>query len=162
LDRWDLVTTSPEQTRKLGRLLGEILSTSTLLFLMGDLGAGKTCFVQGLARGLQVPDEEPVTSPTFTLMNQYAGRIPLYHFDLYRLDGLDDLLDLGFDEYLHGDGISVVEWADRAVGLADEALYLHFSQIDEESRRISFAPRGEFYRSLLSQLADLWQERGMG
>ncbi len=161
MEQFETVTTSAEQTRKLGRLLGELLAPPALLFLTGDLGAGKTCFVQGLARGLQVPEDEPVTSPTFTLMNQYRGRAPLYHFDLYRLGGLDDLLDLGFEEYLYGDGVTVVEWAERATGLEDDALCLHFSQIDDASRRVSFRCRDGLCGSLLSQLADQWRERGL-
>ncbi len=161
MKRLELVTTSPEQTRALGRLLGEILPPAALLLLTGDLGAGKTCFVQGLARGLQVPEDEAVTSPTFTLMNQYAGRIPLYHFDLYRLEGLGDLMDLGFEEYLHGDGVSVVEWAERAEGLEGEALCLHLEQVEDDSRRAVFRPRGAIYEPIVSKLADLWNERGM-
>lgn len=159
---WTVATSSPEETRDLGRLLGEILFPSALVLLTGDLGAGKTCFVQGLARGLGVPEEEPVTSPSYTLMNQYAGRLTLCHFDLYRLGGTADLLDLGFEEYLEGDGVTVVEWADRAEELPREALRLHLAPTDDDARRIAFRAEGQVYADLLARLAAAWQERGKG
>lgn len=156
---WSVATVSPEQTRILGRLIGELLPPSALLLLTGDLGAGKTSLTQGLARGLGVPEDEAVTSPSYTLMNQYAGRLPLFHFDLYRLGGTEDLLDLGFEEYLVGDGVTVVEWADRAA-LPEEALHLHLSQTGGDSRRITFRARGDLYADLLERLAALWEKRG--
>ena len=113
MPRWSVKTLSPAETQQLGVQLGRLLDGPLVILLSGDLGAGKTCFTQGVARGLGVPEAEPVTSPTYTLMNQYGGRLPLYHFDLYRLNHQDDLVDIDFDDYLQGDGIVVVEWADR-------------------------------------------------
>jgi tRNA threonylcarbamoyladenosine biosynthesis protein TsaE len=102
-------TDSPDATRAVAAALGELLVAGDLVLLVGDLGAGKTAFVQGLARGLGV--EEPVTSPTFTIVQEYAGRLPLAHVDVYRLDRVQDLYDLGFEE-LVDDGVTVVEWGD--------------------------------------------------
>jgi tRNA threonylcarbamoyladenosine biosynthesis protein TsaE len=102
-------TSSPDATRALAAALAELLVAGDLVLLVGDLGAGKTAFAQGLARGLGV--EEPVTSPTFTIVQEYRGRLPLAHVDVYRLDRLQDLHDLGFDEFVD-DGVTVVEWGD--------------------------------------------------
>lgn len=159
---WRLSTSSPEETRALGRLLGELLPDSALLLLSGDLGAGKTALTQGIARGLGVPEDEAVTSPSYTLMNQYAGRVPLFHFDLYRLEGSDDLLDLGFEEYLAGSGVTVVEWADRAAEIAQEALRLHVRHDAEDVRRFTFRAQAGVYADLLGRLASAWEERGRG
>ena len=103
-------TDSAEATRAAASALGELLVAGDLVLLVGDLGAGKTAFAQGLARGLGV--EEPVTSPTFTIVQEYAGRLRLAHVDVYRLDRIQDLYDLGFDELVDGDGATVVEWGD--------------------------------------------------
>ena len=104
-----LTTTSPDATRAVAAALAELLVPGDLVLLVGDLGAGKTVFAQGLARGLGV--EEPVTSPTFTIVQEYRGRVPIAHVDVYRLDRLQDLHDLGFDEMVD-DGVTVVEWGD--------------------------------------------------
>ena len=103
-------TDSPEATRAVAAALGELLVAGDLVLLVGDLGAGKTAFVQGLARGMGV--QAPVTSPTFTIVQEYEGRLRLAHVDVYRLDRVQDLYDLGFDELLDGDRVTVVEWGD--------------------------------------------------
>lgn len=103
---------SPAETRKLAARLARRLQPGTVVALFGGLGSGKTCFVQGLAAALGV--RGPVASPSFTFVHEYAGRVPLYHMDLYRLGGAEDLNDLDWDEYLEGRGITVVEWAERA------------------------------------------------
>jgi tRNA threonylcarbamoyladenosine biosynthesis protein TsaE len=103
-------TDSPDATRAVAAALGELLVGGDVILLAGDLGAGKTAFVQGLARGLGI--DEPVTSPTFTIVQEYTGRLPLAHVDVYRLDRVQDLYDLGFDELVDGDGVTVVEWGD--------------------------------------------------
>ena len=104
-----LVTSSPDATRAVAAAIAELLVAGDLILLVGDLGAGKTAFAQGLARGLGV--DEPVTSPTFTIVQEYRGRLPLAHVDVYRLDRVQDLHDLGFDEFVD-DGVTVVEWGD--------------------------------------------------
>ncbi len=103
-------TDSADATRAVAAALGELLVPGDVVLLVGDLGAGKTAFTQGLARGLGV--DEPVTSPTFTIVQEYEGRIPLAHVDVYRLDRVQDLYDLGFDELVDGNGVTVVEWGD--------------------------------------------------
>ena len=105
------VSASPAETRALARRLSRCLVSGDVLLLQGNLGAGKTEFVKGLAEGLQVTDL--VTSPTFTLLNVYHGAMPLYHFDLYRLEDAEELDNIGFEEFLGGDGVAVVEWPDR-------------------------------------------------
>ncbi|MFQ5788475.1 MAG: tRNA (adenosine(37)-N6)-threonylcarbamoyltransferase complex ATPase subunit type 1 TsaE, partial [Thermodesulfobacteriota bacterium] len=104
-------SSNEEDTIKLGEVLGKLLKPGTIIALKGDLGAGKTVFVKGIAKGLNV-EEEP-NSPTFVIMNSYEGRLPLYHFDLYRISGANELEGIGYEDYFYGNGISVVEWADR-------------------------------------------------
>ena len=106
-------TTSPDETRRLGAMVGNKLTEPTIIGLSGDLGCGKTLFVQGLARGLAVPDQYPVTSPTYTFINEYPGRLYLYHADLYRITSVDELTDIGLEDATAGSGVVVIEWADR-------------------------------------------------
>lgn len=105
-------THSPEETRAWAAELANLLSPGSVLALHGDLGAGKTCFIQGLASGLDV--RETVASPTYTLVHEYTGRLPLYHIDLYRIHDSEEALDIGLDEYISGNGVTAIEWADRA------------------------------------------------
>jgi len=131
----EYITASPEETEALGQTLAKTLAPGTLLALRGDLGAGKTAFVRGLATGLGYCGR--VTSPTFTIVNEYEGPMPLFHFDLYRLGSEDELYDIGFDEYLARNGICAVEWSERAPGLmASAQLQVTISRLDETSRRI--------------------------
>lgn len=118
------------------------LSAGTIIALHGDLGAGKTCLVQGLARGLDI--QGPVHSPTFTLINEYRGRLPLYHLDLYRLRGEQDALDIGIEQYLPGDGITVIEWADRIQTLLpDQTFHVLLDHGPEPHQRtITLLPPG--------------------
>lgn len=132
-----LISSSPEETFFLGKSIGECLTKGDVLALIGELGSGKTCFTHGLARGIGVPDNLLITSPTFTLINEYRGRINLYHFDLYRLHGIEDMEDLGYEEYLFGEGITVIEWADKIEGaLPEETLHISFKYLDENIREI--------------------------
>ena len=117
-------TGSPEQTREIGRAIGEKSLAGDILLLTGELGAGKTCFIQGLAEGLGVPGY--VRSPTFVLTHQYSGRLTLFHLDLYRIDGPLEAWSLGLEEQLFGGGVCAVEWADRAPELfPDSCLWVH-------------------------------------
>lgn len=109
---------STDETIKLGEIIGKSLNPGSIIALVGDLGAGKTVIVKGIARGLGV-EEEP-NSPTFVIMNSYEGQIPLYHFDLYRLSDEEELLGIGYDEYFFGDGVAAVEWADRITEIFPE------------------------------------------
>ena len=155
-----LATASPEETRALGRLLGAAVAGPVALFLTGGLGAGKTCLVQGLAEGLGVPPDEPVTSPTYTLMNPHRGRLDLFHFDLYRLTGPGDLVDLGFEDYFDGAGVAVVEWAERIPELGDEGLWVGIEATGEATRAFTFHARGAAAEELLTALQARWSERG--
>jgi tRNA threonylcarbamoyladenosine biosynthesis protein TsaE len=138
------------------------LQEPALIRLSGELGAGKTCFVQGLARGLGVAEEEAVTSPTFTLMNHYHGRLDLYHFDLYRIAHADELIEMGMDEFLPGRGVAVVEWAERLSAGEAATLAVHFEHAGEDVRRLTFASWDGAGERLLEQLRCWWQQRGGG
>jgi tRNA threonylcarbamoyladenosine biosynthesis protein TsaE len=131
---------SPEETYEIASDFAERLKPGDVLALVGELGAGKTRFVQGLAHGLGVSDSTYVRSPSFTLMNEYdGGRLTLYHFDFYRLAEPDELGDLGLDEYFYGDGVTVVEWADRFPGsMPKRARTIEFGIAGENERDISF------------------------
>ena len=111
IETLELQLNSSDETLKLGEIIGKSLNPGSIIALVGDLGAGKTVLVKGIAKGLEI-QEEP-NSPTFVIMNSYEGRIPLYHFDLYRLSDEEELLGIGYDEYFFGDGVAAVEWADR-------------------------------------------------
>ena len=144
---------SAAETELLGECLGRVLDPGDVVALAGDLGAGKTRFAQGVARGLEVDSAQPVTSPTFTLLNIYPGRVPLYHFDLYRLAGDDDVAELGFGDYFHGDGVCLVEWAERLVTELPAAyLAITFAHAGEERRTLTFEPCGERFTEILAKL----------
>lgn len=146
---FSVITSSTEQTEEVGRVLGTMLEAGDLVCLFGDLGAGKTHFSYGVAQGLQVK-EKYITSPTFTFVNEYLGRIPLYHIDLYRLKEPSELESIGFEEYVDSDGATVIEWAERAEEeLPDEKLNVYISDVSENSREIGFFAEGERYSKLL-------------
>ena len=132
----EFLTNSPEETEKVGAALGKILNPGTILAYRGDLGAGKTAFTRGLARGLGYA--EPVTSPTYTIVNEYlSGRIPLFHFDMYRLGSSDDLWDIGWEDYLERGGVCAVEWSENVDDAMENAIYVNIEKTGEESRQIT-------------------------
>lgn len=135
---WSFSTRTAEQTQHLGSLLGKHAVPGMVVLLNGPLGAGKTCFAQGVARGLGVPAQVPVTSPTYTLLNVHSGRLDLYHFDLYRLRQVDDLEDLGYDEYAEGSGLTLVEWADRLKTPLPAALTVEIQTRSDDQRSFFF------------------------
>jgi tRNA threonylcarbamoyladenosine biosynthesis protein TsaE len=146
-------TSSPEETGILGEKLGSFLRSGDLICLYGGLGAGKTCFAQGLARGLGIKDS--VTSPTFTLINEHYGRLPLFHMDVYRLDSIEEMDDLGYEEYFYDGGVTLIEWADKIEELLPgERLDISFDRTPEgeDFRQITLLPRGERYRLLIKEL----------
>ncbi|MCF8143983.1 MAG: tRNA (adenosine(37)-N6)-threonylcarbamoyltransferase complex ATPase subunit type 1 TsaE [Deltaproteobacteria bacterium] len=133
-------TSSGEETVCLGRRLGAHLQEGDVIALAGDLGSGKTWFTKGLALGLGVSPDQVVTSPTFALMNAYEGRCMLFHMDVYRLETAADFLNAGLDEYLHGNGVSVMEWADRWPEILPERhLKVRIKILDEHSREITLS-----------------------
>ena len=127
---------SPEQTEKLGAALGKLLTPGTVIAYEGDLGAGKTAFTRGLAKGLGSAD--PVTSPTYTIVNEYlGGRLPLFHFDMYRLRSAEDLWDIGWDDYLERGGVCAVEWSENVREALESPVFVRIEKTGEESRRIT-------------------------
>ena len=131
-----LVSDSPDATMAAGERLGARLGPGDVVALTGELGAGKTCFVQGLVRGLGVAT--PATSPTFVLVNEYRGRLPVHHVDVYRTQSLTELLDLGLEELLAGGGVTIVEWADRCEPLLSPGtIRVHIEGVGDEPRRIT-------------------------
>ena len=131
----EFLTNSPEETEKIGAALGKILTPGAVLAYRGDLGAGKTAFTRGLARGLGYG--EPVTSPTYTIVNEYlGGRLPLFHFDMYRLASSDDLWDIGWEDYLDRGGVCAVEWSENVDDAMENAIYVTIHKTGETARRI--------------------------
>lgn len=156
---YSVITSSPEQTWRIGEMLGALLGPGDIVCLYGDLGAGKTSLSYGIALGLEVK-EQYITSPTFTFVNEYEGRVPFYHIDLYRLNDPDELENIGFEEYIDSDGVTVVEWAERAEDeLPEERLSVYLHYVNENSREVGFLAEGERYQKLLDALKqDLGQE----
>ena len=146
-------THSVDETRQLGQKIGSLIKQPVIIALIGDLGSGKTAFVQGLAQGLEVPADYYITSPTFTLVNEYPGRLPLFHVDLYRLETVEDLEDIGLDELLYDRAVLAVEWADKMVeSLAGDYLTLQFEIIDDDCRKINLIAYGHNGNILIKAL----------
>ncbi|GAM10668.1 tRNA threonylcarbamoyladenosine biosynthesis protein TsaE [Geobacter sp. OR-1] len=150
----ELISESNMSTFECGLKLGELLAPGDFVALVGELGAGKTQFVKGIAQGLCVSSDEPVCSPSYTILNIHQGRIPLYHFDLYRLADARQVSELGFDEYFFGTGAAVVEWADRLGSLLpQDNLTVFFNVESAERRKLCFQPTGSRSSELLRRLA---------
>ena len=139
-------THSPSETEAIGAALGKLLRPGTVIAYRGDLGAGKTAFTRGLARGLGC--RELVTSPTYTIVNEYlGGRLPLFHFDMYRLKSSDDLWDIGWEDYLDRGGVCAVEWSENVDDAMEDAMYITIEKLGEDTRRITIEG-GEFLADL--------------
>ena len=139
----EYITSSPEETENLGARLAEKLLPGTVIAFRGDLGAGKTAFTRGLARGLGC--REQVSSPTYTIVNEYlGGRLPLFHFDMYRLGSSEDLWDIGWEDYLERNGICAVEWSENVADAMEGAVTVSISKLDENSRRITIEGGSRF------------------
>jgi len=143
------ITESVEETSKIGEQLGRLLNVGNIICLSGDLGAGKTAFTKGIAKGLGV--EDYVTSPTYTIINEYQGRLPLYHFDVYRLNDVEEMYELGYEEYFFGDGVVVLEWADivRDIIPRDRLWITILNTGGNDCREIIMEPTGEVYDNIL-------------
>ncbi len=147
------VSTTPDETRALAEAMGRHVRPGDLIALIGELGSGKTLFVGGLAQGLGVDPAVHVSSPTFTIMHRYRGRVPLYHIDLYRIDTPEAFATLGLEEYLEGDGVAAVEWAEHGEAmLPRERLTVHLRQTGSEAREIELVPVGDRYQRLVQEL----------
>ncbi|WIV12005.1 tRNA (adenosine(37)-N6)-threonylcarbamoyltransferase complex ATPase subunit type 1 TsaE [Proteiniborus sp. MB09-C3] len=143
-----------KETEKLGYTLGKLLTGGEIICMNGDLGAGKTTMTQSIAKGLDV--EDYVTSPTFTIINEYKGRCPLYHFDVYRINDVDEMYDLGYEEYFYSDGVSIIEWANIIKEiLPKERLDIMINKKDNiEGREIIIAGNGEKYINIIKLLSE--------
>jgi tRNA threonylcarbamoyladenosine biosynthesis protein TsaE len=149
-----VVSHSPVDTQTLGEHLGRLLGAGDVVCLYGELGSGKTVLAKGLAKGLGVSHERAVRSPSFVFIRRYGARVPVYHADLYRLDSPTDLADLGLREILGGDGVAMIEWADKLdMSLPSERLDISLEHRTEETRLITIQPHGTRYR----QLIERWQ-----
>jgi tRNA threonylcarbamoyladenosine biosynthesis protein TsaE len=149
------ISGDPAETFHMGRIIGQRLGEGEILALIGELGAGKTRLTQGIARGLDVPEAYPITSPTFTLINEYPGRLRLVHIDAYRLSGSADLPDLGYEEFFYGKSVVVIEWAERINdALPDKTLYITMTYLDETRRRIEICGIPEQVGSIRHALKD--------
>ena len=152
MEEFEFSTNSSEETLEFAKRLSEKVKKSDVVTLEGDLGAGKTTFTKGLAKGLGI--KRNVNSPTFTIIKEYkGGRLPLYHMDVYRLEDADE--DLGFDEYFHGDGITVVEWAHLIEDqLPSERLDIKILYVNDSTRKIMMTPYGSHYVEICKELSN--------
>ncbi len=147
----ELISHSPEETQKLGVSFGSLALPGDIFLLVGKLGTGKTCLTQGVAWGLGI--KEYAASPSFVLVRELYGRLPLYHIDLYRLDNIEEIAELGLDDYLYGNGVCVVEWAEKGKGvLPAEHLLIEISYFNDSKRRLQLKPSGQRYQEMLNQL----------
>ncbi|MDD5095416.1 MAG: tRNA (adenosine(37)-N6)-threonylcarbamoyltransferase complex ATPase subunit type 1 TsaE [Dehalococcoidia bacterium] len=151
-----IISKTPEQTREIGADLGKLAEKGDLILLVGNLGAGKTCFSQGLAQGIGFSGY--ASSPSFVLVREYQGRLKVYHIDFYRLDDIEEIEGIGMEEYLSGDGVCVIEWADKAPGLfRQNHLLIEFEHLQApEERQLRFEARGQRYTNLLRKLEGKW------
>ena len=149
-----MVSHSPEQTQELGKRIGELALPGDVFLLVGELGTGKTCLTQGIAWGLDI--NEYTLSPSFVIMRELYGRLPLYHIDLYRLDRIEESMELGLDDYLYGRGVCVVEWAEKALSiLPTEYLMIEISYLSDTGRSFRMKPVGQHYLDIIAQLEQL-------
>ena len=152
----DIVTSSADETRHIGSLLGEAARSGDLFLLIGDLGAGKTTLTQGVLWGLG--GEEYARSPTFVLISEYEARLILYHVDLYRLDNAEQVHDLGIEEYIYGDGLCVIEWADKAIDeLPADHLLIRMERLGESTHRLALSSSTDGYERHLTAVRDGWR-----
>jgi tRNA threonylcarbamoyladenosine biosynthesis protein TsaE len=149
---WEVETAGEEETEALGEHLAFCLAPGDILALYGELGAGKTCLVRGIARGLGI-DEGCVASPSFTLINEYRGRVPLIHLDGYRLDSAEAFQELGLEDYFEGEGILVIEWAEKVPNLPEDRIDIAIQWVDENRRHFRVRARGPVAERL--QASDL-------
>ncbi len=153
-DCFELVSHSPDETQQLGRHIGELAVPGDIFLLVGSLGAGKTCLTQGIAWGLGI--KEYTLSPSFVLIRELYGRLPLYHIDLYRLDRLEEIADLGLDDYLYGNGVCAVEWAEKGLSLLPpEHLLIKISYLGDTERHFQLKASGRRYLEMVNKLKSL-------
>jgi len=148
---YELISRSLEETQRLGTGIGELALPGDIYLLVGALGTGKTCLTQGIAWGLDI--KEYAVSPSFVLVRELHGRLPMYHIDLYRLDDVEEIVELGLDDYLYGNGVCVVEWAEKGLSvLPAEHLLIQMSYLSDTERRLQLIPSGQHYLQIATQL----------
>ena len=146
---------SEDETVSWGKILGWLLKAGDIVGLIGDLGAGKTYFVKGVADGLGIPEDQYVASPTFTLINEYRGRVTLYHFDLYRIQNEKEIEGLGYEEYLFGNGLVIIEWAEKMLRfLPEEHLLVEIERVNDKTRNFIFTGRGRWYSEIVKDIEE--------
>jgi len=149
----ELISHNPEQTQRFGARIGELALAGDIFLLVGALGTGKTCLTQGIAWGLNI--KEYALSPSFVIVRELYGRLPLYHIDLYRLDHIEEIIELGLDDYLYGNGVCVVEWAEKGLSvLPTEHLLIQISYLSDTERSFQLKPSGKRYLEITTQLKD--------
>ena len=153
MNRLKLISRSPEQTQQFGVRIGELALAGDIFFLVGALGAGKTCLTQGIAWGLDI--KEYALSPSFVIVRELYGRLPLYHIDLYRLDHIEEVAELGLDDYLYGHGVCVIEWAEKGLDiLPAEHLLIQINYLSDTKRGFQLKPNGKRYVEITKKLKD--------
>jgi len=151
---YTVTTASPAETEKLGRELGSMLRPGTFIALTGELGGGKTCFTRGIVAGIAPESAAMVASPTFAIMNEYAGAVPVFHFDFYRLTNSLEISELGFEDYFQGSGICIAEWAERLEELIPpDHLSINFKYAAQEHREISIEASGPVSSAILEKFS---------
>ncbi len=152
----ELISDSLLMTVRFGKLVGSLCEPGDLICLGGELGAGKTTLTQSIAEGAGIDEKEYVSSPTYAIFHEYQGTIPFYHMDFYRLGSSEDVLDLGLDEYIYGQGIAVIEWYEKAIEiLPSDYLLIRLDLVDEDSRKLSLQSSSEKWKKRISRLAQL-------
>lgn len=148
----EIVSDTPHETERIGSLAGEMLKNGDVVALSGELGTGKTTLIKGIAQGMGF-DSGEVASPSFTFINEYDGPLPLFHIDLYRLENEKELYEIGYEEYMQGDGVVVIEWADKVPqAIPKESLWITLRYLDAERREIIVAARGARYEKIIEHL----------
>ena len=150
---WVVLSTSARMTMSFGRRLAKLVQGGEIIGLQGELGTGKTTFVRGFCAGIEVSQKAWVRSPTFTLINEYQGRLPVYHIDLYRIARAEEIDALNLREYLYSDGVSLIEWSERLpADELEEYLEVSLAHRNKSKRQVTFTARGERYEGILQQL----------
>lgn len=140
-------STSPESTEELGKKIGQAVTAGMIICLSGDLGTGKTTLTKSIAKALEV--EEYVTSPSYTIVNEYEGKYPLYHFDVYRINEIEELYEIGYEEYFFGQGITIIEWASMIMELIpEEAVKIEIERLDDMERHFKISGPDDFIKAL--------------
>jgi tRNA threonylcarbamoyladenosine biosynthesis protein TsaE len=149
-----LQTKSTSETVRIGKSMGSLLRPGDVVALVGELGTGKTQFIKGLAEGVGVGKPTYISSPSFTLINEYPGKVPFYHIDLFRLESEKEAEELGLEEYFQGEGITAIEWADKIPSLLpEENLWIHIHYTGENTRSLEIIGKGKQYEELVNKLS---------